>query len=204
MHRFDELPNEFSGEGERTGVSLGSVVLGMPPDAAAPSAATLYREHYDFVWRNARRLGCDDDWVDDAVHEIFLVASRRVSEFEGRADVRTWLFAITLRVVARMRRNRARYRLRLGEYAEANAEASVASPEARSASARYLRSLLAELDDKLRAVVILVELEGMTGLEVAQALGVKEGTVATRLRTARQRLAKKIERDRAASERQAR
>jgi len=186
------------------GVSLGSVVLGMPPDAAAPSAATLYREHYDFVWRNARRLGCDDDWVDDAVHEIFLVASRRVSEFEGRADVRTWLFAITLRVVARMRRNRARYRLRLGEYAEANAEASVASPEARSASARYLRSLLAELDDKLRAVVILVELEGMTGLEVAQALGVKEGTVATRLRTARQRLAKKIERDRAASERQAR
>ncbi|HTQ03299.1 MAG TPA: sigma-70 family RNA polymerase sigma factor [Polyangiaceae bacterium] len=186
-------------------MSLGPVAPAAPRDAqAAPSAAALYREHYEFVWRNARRLGCDDDWVDDAVHEVFLVAARRVGEFEYRANVRTWLFAITLRVVARLRRNRKRYQLRLSEYAEAQAEATVESPEAQNASARYLRSLLSELDEKHRAVVILVELEGMTGAEVAEALGVKEGTVASRLRAARQRLAQRIERDRVDFERQAR
>jgi RNA polymerase sigma-70 factor (ECF subfamily) len=62
-------------------------------------AEALYREHFAFVWRNARRLGCTEEWVDDAVHEVFLVATRRLEEFEGRSSIRTWLFAIAFRVV---------------------------------------------------------------------------------------------------------
>ena len=39
------------------------------------SAEALCRQNYAFVWRNARRLGAGDDWVEDAVHEVFLVAT---------------------------------------------------------------------------------------------------------------------------------
>ena len=56
--------------------------------------AKTYREQYGFVWRSLRRLGVPDDAVDDAVHDVFVVAARRLQEFEGRAAVTSWLFAL--------------------------------------------------------------------------------------------------------------
>ena len=120
----------------------------------APRAATqtgidpeaLYRENCDFVWRNARRLGCSDEWVDDAVHETFLIANRRIAEFEGKSNLQTWLFAIVLRVVQRMRRDRARYSKRIANYADTRRGEVAPSPEATSDASHYLRQLLAELD----------------------------------------------------------
>ena len=166
--------------------------------ASAASAATaLYREHGDFVWRNARRLGCADEWVDDAVQEVFLVAVRRCGELGEESNVRGWLFAITFRVVQRMQRDRSRYRARLSRYVEAQVEAPTASPEGASHAARELRELLAELDDVKRVVVILVELEGMTSAEVSRLLGVPQGTVDTRLRAARKQLQDALQRQRA-------
>jgi RNA polymerase sigma-70 factor (ECF subfamily) len=200
------ITNELALEGERTLVELRS-----PESAAAeaprprPSEAeTLYREHHAFVWRNARRLGAGDDWVDDAVHEIFLVAARRLLEFESRSSVRTWLFAIALRVVRRMKRDRARYASKVRAFSTTRGDEVAASPEERSESARYLRSLLARLDEPRRIVVILVELEGMTALEVAAATGAKQGTVESRLRSARLALQRMIERDRRIAERRIR
>jgi RNA polymerase sigma-70 factor, ECF subfamily len=190
------------------------LVISGPLDAAAkPTTASsppaldaeaLYREHYDFVWRNARRLGCGDDWIDDAVHEVFLVAARRLSEFEGRSSPRTWLFAIALRVVQRMKRDRARHAAKIGALSRETTESRTEGPEAQSESARYLRSLLARLDETRRIVVILVELEGMTSMEVALATGTKQGTVDSRLRSARAMLERMIERDRRVFERQMR
>jgi RNA polymerase sigma-70 factor (ECF subfamily) len=158
----------------------------LPDDA---QILLFYREHQDFVWRNARRMGCADDWVDDAVQEVFLVAARRLSELPPDANVRGWLFAIVVRVAQRMQRDRGRYRARLQHYSEACAGEHSASPEASSAAARTLRQLLGRLDEARRAVVILIELEGMTSAEVAQTLGLPQGTVDSRLRAARQQLA---------------
>lgn len=167
-----------------------------PARPAGLTVESLYRQHFDFVWRNARRLGCSDEWVDDATHEVFLTAARRLSEFEGRANVRTWLFAITLRVVQRLRRNRARYAARLQRYHGLAGDDSV-DPAQQRDDAAYLRHLLSRLDDDKRAVVILAELEGMTSAEIADALGCKQGTVDSRLRAARIALTRMIEQDRA-------
>jgi RNA polymerase sigma-70 factor (ECF subfamily) len=169
--------------------------------SSAASIEAVYREHHAFVWRNVRRLGCPDEWADDAVHEVFLVAARRLSEFEGNSSMKTWLFAILFRVVQRMQRDRARYRARIQRYSETRREARVESHEERSEAARYLRQLLSQLDEAKRVVVILIELEGMTSAEVAKALGVAQGTVDSRLRAARLQLSKMIESDKASSER---
>ncbi|HEY2404508.1 MAG TPA: RNA polymerase sigma factor [Polyangiaceae bacterium] len=156
----------------------------------------LYREQYAFVWRNARRLGCDDEWVDDAVHEVFLVAARRFAEFEGRAAVRTWLFAVTRRVAARMRRDRARYAKRITNYAYTTV-GDGPIPQERSDAGRDLRGLLLKIAEPKRLVFILAELEGMTTSEISETLGLRPGTVHSRLRSARSDLRRLVQRLRA-------
>ena len=77
------------------------------------SLAELYREKFDFVWRNLARLGVPDSALEDAVHDVFVVAHRRLPEFEGRSAPSTWLFAITYHVAQEHRRKHARqYRAR--------------------------------------------------------------------------------------------
>lgn len=166
-----------------------------PAASEAAAVNALYRDNFDFVWRNARRLGCSDDWLDDAVHEIFLVAARRLGEFEGRSSHRTWLFAITFRVVQRMRRDRARQKVHLSSYAEAQPVDS-GNAEHEHEAAHYLRYLLSLLPSSQQLVLILAELEGFTSSEIAHTLGLPLGTVHSRLRSAKQRLSKIIADDR--------
>jgi len=64
----------------------------------------LYLEHLPFVYRNVRRLLGAQGVVDDIVQDVFLVALRRLADFEGRSSFRTWLYAILRRVVSNHRR----------------------------------------------------------------------------------------------------
>jgi RNA polymerase sigma-70 factor (ECF subfamily) len=151
---------------------------------SVPRIEEVYREHHDFVWRTVLRFGVSPASADDAVQEVFLAAARRLSEFEGRAAMSTWLFAIAMRVAQRLRRNESRHRRRVDAYAHSEPEGQ-ADPFARSEAAQLLHQLLDCLDDDRRAVFILAELEGMTAPEIADALAVKLPTVYTRLRAAR-------------------
>lgn len=155
----------------------------------------VYRQHHAFVWRNARRLGAPDDAVDDATHEVFLVVARRLDEFEGRADLRTWLFAITLHVVRAIRRKEWTYTRRLQRYAEL--KRIEPQPDARQGAdaAQVLRQMLGRLDEKRCTVFILSELEGMTTQEIARELELRPGTVDSRLRAARLELRRMIDRE---------
>ena len=184
-------------------MSASSTALGATAGAGGPELAVeaaieqLYREEHAFVWRNARRLGCADEWVDDAVQEVFLVAARRLHELTPEANFRGWLFAIVFRIVQRLQRDRARYRARVNRFGMTQVGAQQPSHEDSSHAARELRLLLAQLDEAKRVVVILVELEGMTSAEAAATLGIPQGTVDTRLRGARRRLQQLLEQQRA-------
>jgi RNA polymerase sigma-70 factor (ECF subfamily) len=179
-------------------------VLGYPesegPATAQAAAETLYRENHAFVWRNARRLGASEDWVDDAVHEIFLVAARRLHEFEGRSSTKTWLFAITFRVVQRLQRDRSRHQQHTARYMREQPP-HVADAASETERAQYLRYLLGLLPDAQRVVLILAELEGFTSAGIAEVLGIPAGTVDSRLRAARLALGRVVEREQLRDER---
>ncbi|MEM7153306.1 MAG: sigma-70 family RNA polymerase sigma factor [Myxococcota bacterium] len=162
----------------------------------------VYREHHRFVWRSLVRLGVPDHRVDDAMHDTFLVVARRLEEFEGRANLRTWLFAIAMRVAQGIRRDAARERKRRSRVAREQVEAH--EPHARADAARTLREILSVLDDDQRAVFIMAELEGMTAPEIAAVVGVKVATVYSRLRLAREKLSRVLARSEARSRRNAR
>lgn len=160
-----------------------------------PDLARTYREQYGFVWRSLRRLGVPDDAVDDAVHDVFVVAARRLQEFEGRAAVTSWLFAVAVRVSKHQRRSIARHRRRKDALAaEVDAQRPTHSGDfARHDAARILHGLLARIDEPLRHVYILMELEQMTGREVAAILSINVPTVHSRLRSARTQLRRHAE-----------
>lgn len=172
----------------------------MPAPKDGPSSAPasglafedVYEEHFAFVWRSVRRLGVDESAVDDVAQEIFLVVHRRLEDFEARSSVRTWLFAIALRVVRDHRRARSRRREAPPadaselEAVPAHAEDGPMERAAKAEAVKVLHELLDALDDDKREVFVLAELEQMPAPEIADAVGVNVNTVYSRLRAARQ------------------
>ncbi|NVB38916.1 sigma-70 family RNA polymerase sigma factor [Pseudenhygromyxa sp. WMMC2535] len=154
--------------------------------APAHHLADVYRDEFEFVWRSLRRLGVPEHALDDATQDVFLVVARRLDAFEARSSLRTWLFGIAMRVARTRRRTTWRQRRKL----EALAREPQAKDDslAQSDAQRLLMRLLDELDEGKRAVYVLIELEGMTAVEVAAGLEVNVNTIYTRLRAARREL----------------
>jgi RNA polymerase sigma-70 factor (ECF subfamily) len=180
------------------------------PDARArakPSFAEIYRDGFSFAWRNLRRLGVAEESVRDAAQDVFLVVHRRLDSYDGTSTVRTWLFAISLRVARDYRRAERRKAvhvaptLRAGELdAVEGAPSREAGPLERAEAAeanRLLLRLLDELDEERRAVFVMTELEQMTAPEIAEALELNLNTVYGRLRAARHQFNEALARYRA-------
>src|SRR6188474_2580416 len=65
---------------------------------ANASFRQIYDEHFRFVWRSLARLGVRESDLGDVTQEVFVIVHRKLSEFEGRSKVTTWLFGIAMRV----------------------------------------------------------------------------------------------------------
>jgi RNA polymerase sigma-70 factor (ECF subfamily) len=163
-----------------------------------------YREFAPRVARWAERLAGPGFDVEDVVHDVFLVAQRRLPEWRGEAKLSTWLYEITIRVVQRRRRTRGRWRLLPWRRSEADvgwtASALPAPPAPtpvelleRRMTTALLYELLDGLDDKYRTPLILFELEGMPGREIATVTGTSVGNVWVRIMRARAELARRME-----------
>lgn len=153
-----------------------------PPDSAVFGA--LYAEHFRSVWRTLGRLGVHPAFLDDAAQDVFATAWRRWSEFEGRSSPRTWLLGIALRVASDSRRKQRPMEEVSAALVEAapGPERVVAAREA----ARKIEAMLAKLSDERREVLVLIDLEGWSAPEVAEATQINLNTLYTRLRAARQ------------------
>jgi RNA polymerase sigma-70 factor (ECF subfamily) len=148
---------------------------------------SVVEAHFDTLWRFLRRLGVAEPDVDDAVQEVILVLTRKLESIEiGRE--RSFVMSTAFRVASDARR-RARRRREVDAEQLLDLPSTAADPEA-SAQNQQMRLLLArvleELSLDLRAVFVLYELEDFTMAEIAQTLQLPPGTVASRLRRARE------------------
>ena len=135
----------------------------------------------------ARNAGADDRDLDDLVQATFEAVPRAARGFDGRSTVLTWLFGIANNIVRHHIRSEARRRRltdRAGEYPRVDATDGTATVLEHERAARLQRAI-AGLPPKLREVFVLVYLEGVSGPEVAQLLGAREGTIWKRLHQAR-------------------
>ncbi|MES2463653.1 MAG: sigma-70 family RNA polymerase sigma factor [Armatimonadota bacterium] len=139
------------------------------------------------IWALAVRLTGSSDDAEDVAQEVAVRALRGWEAFRGDADVRTWLYRITLNTVSR---HRSGPRERLPEYGEVAAPLSDQPEERllRAEGAPALREALAALPEEFRIPLVLQVYEEMKCREIADLLGLPLGTILSRLHTARKRL----------------
>jgi RNA polymerase sigma-70 factor (ECF subfamily) len=161
----------------------------------------LMRRHNQRVFRACRAILKDDAEAEDVMQEAYVRAYTHLAEFAGRAAFSTWLTRIAVHeAYARLRRQSRFVPLAASEAIEhASAAAGPTPPRdpERAASDRELAHLLeAALDalpEAFRTVLMLRAVEGMSGAEAAECLGIPEETVKTRLFRARALLRSDLE-----------
>jgi RNA polymerase sigma-70 factor (ECF subfamily) len=163
----------------------------------------FYDEHVALVWRTLFRLGVARADLPDAVQEVFLVAFRKLPEFEGRSKISTWLVGIGYRV-ASDRRQVAHVRREIGDGPALLARACDRPGPEQLAERReriaLLDELLAELRPEQREVFVMFELEEISGKEIAAIVEAPVKTVFSRLRLAREAFAAAMARRRMAED----
>jgi len=162
----------------------------------APTWDALVREHSARVHRLAFRLTGDRDDADDLTQEVFVrvfrsLDSYRPGTFEG------WLHRITTNLFLDQARRRRRLRFdALTEEITARLPDRGAGPERAFEAGRFdvdVQAALDRLSPDFRAVVVLADVEGLTYEEVSEVLGLKMGTVRSRLSRARAQLRRHLE-----------
>jgi RNA polymerase sigma-70 factor (ECF subfamily) len=152
-------------------------------EVALPTFDEVYAENFAFVWRVLRTFGVADAQLEDAAQDVFVVVHRRLPEFEGRATIRTWLFAIARRVAGGARRKQGRTETLVDEPA---GKADTFGELSRAQAAATVMAILETMDEDKRIVFALVELEQLSVPEVARMLDLNLNTAYSRLRLARQ------------------
>lgn len=169
----------------------------MPPPSSNDEldVAALFEAYSGFAWRVLRRHGVAERHLEDACQEVFLVAHRRRGDFEGRSEVRTWLYGIALRVGLNFRRTARRTRETASDdLPEPVLAATQLEALERKQLAALIEAALDELPENKREVFALYEIEGMTMAEVARTLRVPENTALYRLYGARGEIKAYVER----------
>jgi len=147
------------------------------------------REQYPAVWRTLRRFGLSPSDADDGAQQVFVVVARRFEDIElGRE--RAFLFRTAMHVASKAHRARRRRPEDADPDCGDSADGSPLADDLvdRRRARALLDRLLAQMDPNLTAVLVLFEIEGLTMSEIAEALDVRPGTVASRLRRARAEL----------------
>lgn len=166
-------------------LDMTAVARALQPDplvAILPSFDEVYAAHFAFVWRVLRTFGVPDAGLEDATQDVFVVVHRRLPEFEGRAAITTWLFAIARRVACAHRRKGDRTEPLDVEPAGISDTFAALS---RAQAAATVMAILDTLDEDKRIVFALVEIEQLSVPEVARMLELNLNTAYSRLRLAR-------------------
>jgi RNA polymerase sigma-70 factor (ECF subfamily) len=158
-------------------------------DAQALSFDAVVAEHGPYVWRVLRRLGVRSADIEDVWQETFIVVHRKLGGFEGRAQLRTWLSAIAVRVASDYRSRAYRRREQAtDELPETGAAAAQQDGLLDQERRALLDRLMAELKPEQREVVVLYEFAELPMQEVAEALGCPLQTAYSRLHAGRKAL----------------
>lgn len=169
----------------------GTAVFDATGDVAAmPSWDELVRQHADRVYRLAYRLSGSQQDAEDLTQETFIRVFRSVHNYQP-GTFEGWLHRITTNLFLDMVRKRGRVRMEALPEDYDRVPADEPDPEQIYHDARLDPDLQAALDSlapEFRAAVVLCDIEGLSYEEVGATLGVKLGTVRSRIHRGRQAL----------------
>jgi RNA polymerase sigma-70 factor (ECF subfamily) len=156
-----------------------------------PEGATeLFRKYSAPLLRYADRLLGSRAEAEEVAQEVFLKLIARVDQYDGRAPVASWLFAIAANACRdRLRKSGRRTAVSL----EAVAETAASDPPAdrallESERRRLVRKALLRLSEDQREALVLARYHDLPYAEIARTLAISEGAVKTRIFRAMEKL----------------
>jgi RNA polymerase sigma-70 factor (ECF subfamily) len=155
------------------------------------AARELYDTHAERVFRLAFRLTGESELARELTQETFIRAFAQLGRFRGESALSTWLHRVTISVVSNAMRKVKRFRARETDLDEAGlmaVETRSADPDLRD----KLHRAIDELSEIYRTTFVMHDVEGYTHEEIANVLGVAEGTCKSRLSVARAQLREKL------------
>lgn len=142
---------------------------------------TIVRAYQDPVWRFLRYLVTDPDLAHDLAQETFLRLHTKLASYRFRSRFSTWLFQVARNLAIDELRRRGR---RDALTAALRPRLDRPGPDLHA----ELEHALADLSPKLREALLLIEVGGFTYREAGELLGVREGTVKSRVFHARRQV----------------
>jgi len=154
---------------------------------------TLVRRHLKRSFAVAYRLLGHPEDAEDLVQDAFMVALQKIDSYDSGRDFGPWFYRILVNRCLNARKARSR-RATVGIPSEtASDSASPLMETERSELRKQLTRALNDLPDRQRVIVKMFELEGFSSLEIAQVLGISDGTVRWHLHQARRILRSALE-----------
>jgi RNA polymerase sigma-70 factor (ECF subfamily) len=143
----------------------------------------MFQAHHALVWRTLRRRGLDADAAADATQQTFLVAAERLADINTDSE-RAFLVGTALRVAFSWGRKTVRWQL--DEDMDRRAAGAARDVLDEQTAIQLCDLALSKVDPELAEIFVLFELEDLTSPEIAALLEIPLGTVASRLRRARE------------------
>ena len=143
----------------------------------------LIRRYNQRVYRAVRAVLRGDDEVEDVMQQAYLSAFAHLGQFAERAQFSTWLIRIAVNEALARLRKRGRFEWEMPEM-----ESNEPNPEQQAAISQMREVVEQELEalpTTYRTVLVLRDVEGLSTSEAAEALGVSDDVVKTRLHRAR-------------------
>ena len=167
---------------------VNSLTMAAPAERSTPAEADrarlerMFHDHHAAVWRTLCRRGLSADKVADATQETFIVAAQRLDDIRHESE-RAFLIKTALGVAYALGRKTARWEL--------DEDMDLRLSDARDigdsrADIQLCDLVLSKVDPDLAEVFALYEIEGLTSPEIAALLEIPLGSVASRLRRARE------------------
>jgi RNA polymerase sigma-70 factor (ECF subfamily) len=142
----------------------------------------IFTDHHATVWRALRRRGLTPEAAEDATQETFMLAAERLGDVHPDSE-RSFLLATALRVAHTLGRKVVRWELD-GDMDQRLSGSRNAGD--RREDRQLCDLVLSKVDPDLVEVFVLYEIEGLTSPEIAELLHIPLGSVASRLRRARE------------------
>lgn len=167
------------------------------PSVDTARLEAIYRDHFQDVWHAVRRLGGRNADLEDLVQDVFMTFWRSIDRYDEARPLKPWLYGIAFRVVSDYRRKASFSREIPASQREPLVAAGTQSP-ADAYEQKRRRDLVARaldtLGDEQRVVLVMVDIEGYSVVEVSEALSLKLNTTYSRLRLGRKKFTEAVRR----------
>jgi RNA polymerase sigma-70 factor (ECF subfamily) len=148
----------------------------------------IYRRHSTSIYNLAYRMVGNSTDAEDLLQEVFLLVYNKMASFQGQAALGTWLYRIATNRCLDHLRSRAKRNQSKTDSLDQWERPEVSGPRETTAERLDLDRCIANLPDSYRAAFILYDVQGFEHREVAEILGVAEGTSKSLVHKARLRI----------------